>query len=140
MKFRKHRLRLKKEIRDALTYGKTERFYEEIDGTPTETLVVKYRPGILPRFAIVVSRKVAKKSVWRNRIKRIVREALRELIREGKVPSYDMVIIIKRNIFTKKSYEVKAMLETIFEKCNTVKEKCNTVKDDQNSAISSEPL
>ena len=39
-------------------------------------------PGLPPRIAVVVGRRVSKKATMRNRIKRQIREAIRQLIRD----------------------------------------------------------
>jgi ribonuclease P protein component len=57
-----------------------------------------------------------KKAVRRNRIKRIVREAMRELIAENKIPNLDIVILVREDISSKKSYEVRDEIEKIFQK------------------------
>ena len=57
-------------------------------------LTVKFlaRPAGLPRFTVVVSTKVAKSAVKRNRIKRLVREFLRRRLPEFKAGDYAVVI------------------------------------------------
>lgn len=114
MRFRRHRLRLTKDIERVLRFGVTRRFYEDRDGRTAEVLTVKCYPHKYPRFAVMVSKKVAKKSVWRNRIKRIVREAVRKLIKEGRFPNCDAVIIVREDLHARKTQDIERMLKEIF--------------------------
>ncbi len=64
-----------------------------------------------PRFAVVVPKKIVKKAVKRNRIKRIVREAMYQLLRENKIPPFDIVIRVKKDVSSRKSHQIKAIFE-----------------------------
>lgn len=68
------------------------------------------------RFTVIVPKKAVKLAVRRNRIKRIVREAIRFLIKENKMFDGDMVIIVKNDISSLKSYNVKTEIEKILQK------------------------
>lgn len=116
MRFKKNRLRLTRDVQRVLEQGKTKRVSSEKSGGSTELFLLKYYPYQYTRFTVIVSKKVAKKSVWRNRIKRIVREAIRQLIKEGKAPNFDIVILVRQNIYRMKSYEIKEILEKVFDK------------------------
>lgn len=61
-----------------------------------------------PRFGIIVSKKVAKKAVKRNRIKRIIREAIR--LNMQVFPKKDFVIIVKRDISELKRQDMEREL------------------------------
>ena len=86
----------------------------------TSHLIVVYQKNNLgfPRFAFVISRRFSKKAVVRNRVKRIIKEAIRlnnELL--GNL-SYDIVLIPKKDIYMKKMtdliqdiQEIKRVLE-----------------------------
>ena len=86
----------------------------------TPHLIVVYRKNNLgsPRFAFVVSRRFSKKALVRNRVKRIIKEAIRlsnELLEKL---SYDIVLIPKKDIYMKKMtdllqdiQEIKRVLE-----------------------------
>ena len=73
--------------------------------------IVKYqssRPsGLKPM--VVVSKAVSKKAVERNRIRRIVKEAIRKLDLQEK----KLKIIVKNNIASLKSYEVAEELKKL---------------------------
>lgn len=52
-----------------------------------------------PRFCIQVSRKISKKAVVRNRIRRRAREAFRELLDQTTM-GFDIVILAQRSVAT----------------------------------------
>ena len=99
----------KKNIIETLNIG--NRFY-------TQHLIVVYRRNNLgfPRFAFVISKKFSKKAVVRNRVKRIIKEALRH--KKGKLSnlSYDIILIPKKGIFDKKSIDLMTDIEVILTK------------------------
>jgi ribonuclease P protein component len=64
------------------------------------------------KAAIVVSKKTAPKAVDRNRIKRLVATALKEL----KIDNLEMVITVRENIAGQKMNDVKKSLESFFKK------------------------
>lgn len=67
------------------------------------------------RFAFIVSNKVSKKAHERNRIKRLLREAIRMSlvnIRQG----IDVVFIVKVNISEKSTEEVKVVVDRLLKK------------------------
>ncbi|WP_281271988.1 ribonuclease P protein component [Hydrogenothermus marinus] len=72
-----------------------------------------------PRFAFVVSKKFSKKAVERNRVKRILREALRLVLPKMKNFSYDIVLVPKKNLLKKKmsdlNKDIKALIEFLRE-------------------------
>lgn len=81
--------------------------------TESGAFVLKFKKTEGPfKAAIVVSKKVAKKAVDRNRIKRIITQALTQTI----VPNLDLVIIVKENIASKKTQEIKLELEAALKK------------------------
>lgn len=53
------------------------------------------------RFTVIIGKKIAKKAVVRNRIKRLVRQAVQELLREksvsGKVQGTDCIVTVHRD-------------------------------------------
>lgn len=54
-----------------------------------------------PRFAVVVSKKIAKRAVVRNRLKRLVRQAMQELLLDptfaARLTSVDCVVTVHRD-------------------------------------------
>jgi ribonuclease P protein component len=65
------------------------------------------------RFAFVVSTKVAKHAVDRNRMKRVLRESVHHLLPTIK-PGYDVVFVAKKNFAEKTEIEVKNEMQEIF--------------------------
>lgn len=61
------------------------------------------------RITIAVSKKVAKRAVDRNRIKRIIREALRK----NDTLKEPAVFILKKNIASLKSYQVEQLIKEV---------------------------
>jgi len=60
-------------------------------------------------LTIVVSKKVAARAVDRNRIKRLIKEALRQIMTEN----YMLKIIVKNNVADAKMTQVKNQLSTL---------------------------
>jgi len=68
---------------------------------PGKHLVIKILPNKLsiPRFGIIVSNRVSKKPVIRNKIKRRLREIIREGIKSEKIKKgFDIIVITKSSI------------------------------------------
>ncbi len=81
---KKHRLSKTKDVKRAVVKGRN--FFSPV-------LTVKCYFSEKKRFTVVVSTKVSKKAVVRNRIKRIIREFLRKNM--GKIKTGDYAILIK---------------------------------------------
>ena len=63
------------------------------------------------QFGIIVSTKISKKAVIRNKIKR----QLREIIKQTDIrPGFDIVIVTKLEIINKNYQEIKNELEDLF--------------------------
>lgn len=80
-------------------------------------LNVKIKPNDLEenRFHIVVSTKVSKKAVQRNKIKRRIREILRKM----DLPiGYDIIIYTNKKIIGKTYQEIKQVLEEKIQNSN----------------------
>jgi ribonuclease P protein component len=60
-------------------------------------------------LVVVVSKKVAARAVDRNRIKRLIKEALRQIM----VENYTLKIIVKKNFASAKMAEVKDELAAL---------------------------
>ncbi len=106
MLFSENRIKKKSDFKNILNNGDT--IYSDI-------VVIKFLNNGLKqtRFGLIVSRKVSRSAVKRNKIKRILREQLRinlSNFREG----LDLIVIAKKAIIYKKSDEVWKTLEKIF--------------------------
>jgi len=80
-------------------------------------LYIKYKPNSLGknRFRIIVSLKVSKKAVIRNKIKRRIREILRQFdVKQG----YDIVVITNKEIIGKSFQEIKKRISQIIRAAN----------------------
>ena len=93
-----YRLRLDKDIKILFSQGKS--IFGVITG-------VKYRPNHLKtsRFAIVIGKKISKKAVVRNRLRRQIRAMLYEELKNFK-DGYDLMILVRPNIINKKREEI----------------------------------
>lgn len=82
-----------------------------------EFVTILYSPSSLglPRFAFVVSKKISNKATKRNRVKRLIGEAVRSLIPEIKKPA-DFIIMAKPKILEKELLEIKEELKKLLAK------------------------
>jgi len=71
------------------------------------------------RFAFIVSLKISKKAVVRNRIKRLLREAIREKLDDIK-SGFDVVIIAKPEIVNKNYREINKEIEGLLKKAELI--------------------
>jgi len=109
LRFRKFRLRKRKDFENVFSKGR------KIDISELGISIIYAENNLgYPRFAVVVPKKSVKLAVRRNRIKRIIREAIRHLIKKEKIPNWDMVIIARKDISKMKSYEVEDNLSFRF--------------------------
>ncbi|MBU1037134.1 ribonuclease P protein component [Patescibacteria group bacterium] len=83
------------------------------------TLVLKVikSPLTVTRLAIIVSAKVSKKAVERNKIKRRLREVIRLNLPNLK-KGFDVMILVKPLAKEKNSAELSQILEELFKKAN----------------------
>lgn len=63
------------------------------------------------RFTVVVSTKVSKRAVERNRIKRVIRETLRQALPHFKPGDY--VIIVKNSVANKPAEDIRTQLNKL---------------------------
>ncbi|MDD4662033.1 MAG: ribonuclease P protein component [Candidatus Pacebacteria bacterium] len=105
---------LKKENR--LTKKKDfDRVYKKGRGLKADSLFLKIaeNPNNPTRFGIVVSKKVSKMAVTRNKIKRTVREIIRNTdFNTG----FDIIIVVYPSIKTKSFIEIKEEINNLFKK------------------------
>lgn len=73
------------------------------------------------RFAFIVSKKIDKRAVIRNRTKRVLRNAVEEIIKKLALGK-DIIIISKKALETEQSKEVLIVLESIFKKAGYINE------------------
>ncbi len=102
---KKYRLKKKKDFEKVIKKGK---FFEE------NFLVLKKMKNNLSwtRIGFVVSQKVSKKAVIRNKIKRRIREVIK--VNLNKIKSgYDIIFFTKKGIEEKSFSEIKNSVETL---------------------------
>ncbi|MBD3208700.1 MAG: ribonuclease P protein component [Candidatus Nealsonbacteria bacterium] len=112
---KKHRLRRQRDFRETLKSGRTlkEKF-----------LILKARNNHLgySRFGVVVSKKVSKTAVARNRIKRVLRSVIEEEIKEGATAkNIDAVLIALPGIKDEEAKEIRNAASDLFKKIKTLK-------------------
>jgi len=112
MLFKKNRVTKKKDFERIFKKGIT--FREQF-------LILKIAPGLFPesRFAFIVSQKVSKNAVVRNRIRRRLRELTRSLASEIK-KEVDGVFIALSGLEDKDFQEVKSILYNLFKKARLI--------------------
>jgi ribonuclease P protein component len=82
------------------------------------SLLVRERNDSQPsRFGFIISAKIHKRAVRRNRAHRLLTEAIRPLLPKIK-PGFDSVFLVKRKIIGKELSEIKESTERIFKKAN----------------------
>lgn len=97
---KENRLKRKKDFKEVFKKGK---------GFGKDFLFLKIKKNNLKkksRFSFIVSKKISKKAVVRNKIKRRLREVIREELPRIK-PGIDGVFIAKKNIEKKDFLEIK---------------------------------
>ncbi len=110
MLFSKNRLRKKKDIENVLRNKSSK-------STAVSFLSIRFLANNLPysRISFVVSKKISKKAVIRNRVKRRLRETSRPVIKNFK-NSFDIVVFTKPEIAQKDFAEIKTAIEVLFKK------------------------
>lgn len=87
-------------------------------GTPLLAVVMKKNGEEKNRFGVVVSKRISKKAVERNRIRRMVFEAIRKKKCQLKNEGTILVVLVKRAIIGQKCEKVEAEIGGIFERIN----------------------
>lgn len=108
-----NQLRLDKEFNQVFKKGRSG--YVEILGI--KAFLTKAEDS---RFGILVSNKVSKKAVERNKIKRQIREILRLKLAKIK-PGYDIVIITLPAILSKDYKEIEAAIDIALNRLRILK-------------------
>jgi len=84
----------------------------KIKGGKRVSILYIHTGGEVPRFGMIVSSRVAKLAVERNRIKRVLREAFKEIL--GKISSgYSIVVLARKSMMGAGVREVAEELEEI---------------------------
>ena len=94
-------------------------FNSSFFSTPNFILKVKKNGLIVNRFGIVVSKKIDKRAVVRNRIKRMLREILVGLNSEM-TPGHDILFIARIGIINK-NVQMNTVLRQVLEKAKCIK-------------------
>lgn len=111
---RTNRLRDRRDFRRVFKYGKS------VVNRHFVVYVMRKKENSPVRIGISVSKKVAKRAVNRNRVKRVVKEVVRQWI--GQLPSGQDVVIIARSTSVELNYwQTKQSLEHLFHKARLLK-------------------
>lgn len=109
---KKHRLPLKKELTRVQKKGKL------FQGRLFSLLVCLREDTTHPsRFSFIISTKIHKKAVKRNRARRLLVESIRSLLPKIKL-GFDCVFLAKKAIVGKEATVVKKETEEIFQKAD----------------------
>ena len=88
--------------------------------SPHLTLLAKVNSLGHPRLGLTKHKKVLKRAVWRNRIKRLTRESFRH--KQHELPAIDIVVIAKSGIGQLNNAEITQLLEKLW---RTLSRRCN---------------
>ncbi len=80
----------------------------------SQTFLLKISQNSLPfsRFGFIISKKIDKRSVVRNRARRVIRSCIEELL--GKIKEgYDMLFILQKNAVDKKRHDFYNEIEKV---------------------------
>ncbi len=99
-----------------------DRVFKEGKGVVSDEVVIKFIKNDLNnnRFGFIVSKKVSKKAVRRNRIKRVLREQVRSIIQDMSV-GWDVIIIARPKISENKSSDINQILGGVFKRIGILK-------------------
>lgn len=115
MLFAKNRLKKKKDFEKIFQNKQSKCF-------ALSFLAIRFLANNLPetRLGFVVSKKIAKKAVQRNKIKRWLREASRLILRDIE-PGFDIIVFTRQRITKSDFASIKQKLEQLFEKAGLTK-------------------
>jgi ribonuclease P protein component len=86
-----------------------------IISNPLFTLKAKENRLLTNRFSIVVSKKIDKRAVVRNRIRRLLNSCIQEFGSELQ-KGYDMIIIVKKSALGKKREEIFPSIHSVIQR------------------------
>lgn len=109
---KKHRLPLRTELKRIKKKGKL------IQGKLFSLQVVQSEKNQPSRFGFIISSKIHKKAVKRNKAKRLLSEAIMAL--EVK-PGFEVVFLAKKKLIEALPKEIKAEVKRLFEKAGILK-------------------
>jgi ribonuclease P protein component len=92
-------------LKGALVFDEVKKKGKMYQSEDFGLLVLERDQSSPSRFGIIVSNKVSKKAVDRNRIKRTLRKAIRENL-EKTAKGFDILFLAKKGLVTKKESEV----------------------------------
>jgi len=117
----KNRLKKEKDFDEVFEKGK---------GFNSSLLFLKAKRNNLKvkRFGFVVSQKVSKKAIVRNRVKRFLREAIKERLKEIK-SGVDIVLVTKPGIEKEDSLKIKKTVFILLEKTKLLNDQKNNIKN-----------
>jgi len=110
---RKHRFPLRTELTRVQEEG------ELFQGRLFSLLVAKGEKAKPSRFAFIISTKIHKRAVRRNRARRLLIEAIRSLLPKIN-PGFDCVFLAKKAIVGKELPEIKKETERLFQKAGLI--------------------
>lgn len=97
--------------------------FKEKNRLESSDFYVTFRKNQLnkPRFLFVASKKVFKKAVERNRVKRLLRQAVRSVLDDYHNLGYDISLIAKKSLLHRKVYDIIPQIKNVF---TTLQESC----------------
>ncbi len=110
---KRNRLPLRQEI------GKMKKEGKYIPGDILNLLIVRRQENLCPRFACLITSKVAKKAVIRNRVRRLIWEAIRSFLQEVRAGA-DVLITAKNPIVTQGLIEIQSDMRKSFQKAGLI--------------------
>ena len=111
---KEERLTKEREFKEVFNHGRS------LGGS---TVAFYFLPNSLgfPRAGFIVSKKVSKKAVERNRAKRLMREVFR--LNKHRLKPYDIIFIARRGILGKKLQDVEKDFLNLAQRAGILKEK-----------------
>ncbi len=86
---------------------------------PQFVLKTKKNGLTLNRFGVVVSKKIDKRAVGRNKIKRVFRDTLYEL-NKNIIPGHDILFIVRIGILNKTKEEIRFLIKDSLQKAGLI--------------------